>query len=181
MTRNTLSLIIREFSEKPSFQKTISSLTIAMCAYFWYLLFRYSYSFPSLLSNCSQYPKEAGKLCTCQKRVQKRKLPLIQKRKLIFGGECLLIKGTRIRILSLFASSLCYDAWAIPVELPQFLAILVPIFYWLAHKNRPGSNLLIYSVSVHLLGTYYTWSIRLTYSKSRGCLKELSDHNLEHI
>ena len=91
-------------------------------------------------SNCSQNSKEAGKFCTFQKRAQKRELPSIQKRKLRVGVNDSL-KGARIRILSPFISSPCCGSWCIPLELPQLLATLVPIFYWILHKNWPGSNL----------------------------------------
>lgn len=95
MARNTPSLIITEFWEKLLFQKTISSVIIVMCAYFWNLFFRCSRSFSSWLGNCPQHSKEAGNLFTCQKRAQKRKLPPIQKRKLGLGGEWFFIKGAK--------------------------------------------------------------------------------------
>ena len=113
IARNTLSFRMIGLWDEPLFQKIVSSVIVTMCAYFWNQLFRCSYSF-SWLSNCSQYSIEAGELCTCQKSVQNRKLPLIQKKNLRFRGEWVFIKGIRIRFLSRFASSLCCNSWGTP-------------------------------------------------------------------
>lgn len=116
-----------------------------------------------------------------QKRVQKRKLSFLRKKKLWFGGELIFIKRVKIRILSLFASSLCFSSWGTPVESPQLLARLGTPFYWIPHKNRPSSNLLMHLASKHLLDAYYMWDTRLTYTGYRAWLKELGDHNPEHF
>lgn len=78
MATKTLSLITTEFWENSLFQKAISSVIIAMCAYFWKLLFKCSHS-SSELATALRIPRRQVSFVPFRREHRKGNFPLSRK------------------------------------------------------------------------------------------------------